>query len=303
MISEHGLRFISNKNTKACSLQPKRSIYVKISGASQDRFIAKPDPAIACILLYGPDRGLINERAKKLTSSVNGDPNDPFRVIEITGAKLKADPAQLLDEAQSLAFGGGRKLIKLRDVGDAASKVLKEYLYANAVGDALLIIEGTELGPRSSLRKLCESEKNAAAIACYNDDMVSLVVVINETLAAHGLEPSDDAIAYLSVSLGSDRSVTRSELEKLALYMGGPGPIELEDAMASIGDSASMTLDDISLSTASGDWALLDKTLFRAFGGGSDPVQILRAVSRHFLRLHLATGLVSGGKTLDQALK
>jgi DNA polymerase-3 subunit delta len=276
---------------------------VKITGKSQDLFIAKPDSDIVCILLYGPDRGLINERAKKLTSSIIDTPNDPFRVIEITGARLKADPAQLLNEAQSIAFGGGRKLIKLRDVGDAASNVIKEYLYSNGVGDALLIIEGAELGPRSSLRKLCESEKNAAAIACYTDDAASLVRIINETLAPHGLEPSNDAVAYLSGNLGSDRSVTRSELEKLALYMGRPGPLELDDAIASIGDCASMTLDDISLSTGSGDWALLDKTLFRAFGAGSNPVQILRAVSRHFLRLHLATGLITGGKTLDQALK
>jgi DNA polymerase III subunit delta len=276
---------------------------VKITGARQDSFIAKPDPAIVCVLLYGPDRGLVSERARKLSATVVEAPDDPFRVVEMTGANLKADPARLLDEAQSMAFGGERRLLKLRDIGDAASKTLKEFLHVATASDALLVVEAAELGPRSSLRKLCESEKNAAAIACYSDDTGSLTRVIGETLGAHDLKPSRDAVAYLTGSLGSDRSVSRGELEKLALYMGGPGTVELGDAMAAIGDSAATALDDISLSAGSGDRAGLDKALSRAFDEGSHPVQILRAVARHFLRLHLAAGLVTGGKNPDQAMK
>ena len=202
-----------------------------------------------------------------------------------------------------MAFGGERRLLKLRDIGDAASKTLKEFLHVATASDALLVVEAAELGPRSSLRKLCESEKNAAAIACYSDDTGSLTRVIGETLGAHDLKPSRDAVAYLTGSLGSDRSVSRGELEKLALYMGGPGTVELGDAMAAIGDSAATALDDISLSAGSGDRAGLDKALSRAFDEGSHPVQILRAVARHFLRLHLAAGLVTGGKNPDQAMK
>ena len=276
---------------------------MKITGARQDSFIAKPDPAIVCVLLYGPDRGLVSERARKLSATVVEAPDDPFRVVEMTGANLKADPARLLDEAQSMAFGGERRLLKLRDIGDAASKTLKEFLHVATASDALLVVEAAELGPRSSLRKLCESEKNAAAIACYSDDTGSLTRVIGETLGAHDLKPSRDAVAYLTGSLGSDRSVSRGELEKLALYMGGPGTVELGDAMAAIGDSAATALDDISLSAGSGDRVKLDKALARAFGEGSHPVQILRAVARHFLRLHLAAGLVTGGKNPNQAMK
>ncbi|NQU56754.1 MAG: DNA polymerase III subunit delta [Rhodospirillales bacterium] len=276
---------------------------MKITGARQDSFIRAPDPAMACVLLYGPDRGLISERALTLTKTVVDAPDDPFRVVEMTGAGLKTDPARLLDEAQAMAFGGGRRLIRLRDVSDAASKILSEYLGIAATSDALVIVEAAELGPRSSLRKLCEGAKNAASIACYGDNSGSLARVIGETLGAHSLKPSRDALAYLTGSLGSDRSVTRGELEKLALYMGGPGTVELADAQAAIGDSAATALDDISLSAGSGDRAGLDKALTRALGEGSHPVQILRAVARHFLRLHLAAGLVAGGKNPDQAMK
>lgn len=276
---------------------------MKISGARQESFINGHDPAIACILLYGPDRGLVRERSLKLAKTVVETPDDPFRVVELCGADLRADPARLSDEAQAMAFGGGRRLIKLRDVTDATSKIVEAYLKIATPDDALVVVEGGELGPRSSLRKLFEKADNAAAIACYADDQRSLPKVITETLGAHDLKPSRDAMAYLAGNLGSDRSVTRGELEKLALYMGAPGTVELEDAMAAIGDNAATALDDITLAAGSGDQAKLDKALMRALGEGVHPVQILRATARHFLRLHEASGHVAKGKNPDMAMK
>ena len=276
---------------------------MKIAGPSQDSFINQPNPAIACVLLYGPDRGLVRERALTLLKTIVDTPDDPFRVVEITGANLKNDPARLADEAKAMALGGGRRLIRLRDVSDTITKTITAYLETAGVGDALIVIEGGELGPRSSLRKLFEKAKNAASIACFGDDARSLPMVINETLMAHGLKPSRDALAYLLSNLGSDRSVTRSELEKLALYMGAPGPIELADAMATIDDNAATAMDDITLAAGYGDQAKLDKALIRALGEGIHPVQILRATARHFLRLHQAAGMVATGKNPDMAIK
>ena len=276
---------------------------MKIAGPSQDSFINQPNPAIACVLLYGPDRGLVRERALTLLKTIVDTPDDPFRVVEITGANLKNDPARLADEAKAMALGGGRRLIRLRDVSDAITKTITAYLETAGVGDALIVIEGGELGPRSSLRKLFEKAKNAASIACFGDDARSLPMVINETLMAHGLKPSRDALAYLLSNLGSDRSVTRSELEKLALYMGAPGPIELGDAMATINDNAATAMDDITLAAGYGDQAKLDKALIRALGEGIHPVQILRAAARHFLRLHQAAGMVATGDNPDMAMK
>lgn len=275
---------------------------MKLSGARQQSFINAPDPAVVCVLLYGPDRGLVEERARKLSAGAVDTPDDPFRVVEMSGAMLKSDPARLQDEAQTMSFGGGRRLIKLRDISDAASIIIARYLEVANNADALVIAEAGELGPRSALRKLFESAKNAAAIACYSDDSRSLARVVNEALSRHGLKASRDAMAYLCANLGSDRSVTRGELDKLALYMGQPGQVELDDARAMIGDSAATALDDISLAAGSGDKAGLDLALRRALDEGTHPVQILRAVARHFLRLHQAAGQLATGKNPDQAM-
>ena len=277
---------------------------MKIAGGRQENFIANPDPAVVCVLLYGPDRGLIRERAVRLGTSVVENIDDPFRVIELTPADLKNDPARLSDEALALSFGGGRRLIRVHEATDGLSKTITTVLDAMDSADtALVVVEAGELGPRSSLRILFEKHKNAAAIACYGDDGANLRRVINETLGTHGLKPTPDAIAFLMENLGSDRSVTRGELEKLALYMGAPGEVSLDDALACIGDSAATALDDTCYAAASGNQANLDKALNRAFNEGLHPVAVLRAAARHFLRLHQAAGLVQSGKNADQAMK
>ncbi len=277
---------------------------MKIAGARQESFIARPDAGIACILLYGPDRGLIRERALHLGKGVVEHMDDPFRVVEMSPADLKGDPARLSDEALALALGGGRRLIRVREASDSLSKTVTALLDGVDFAEtALIVLEAGELGPRSTLRLLFEKHKKAAAIACYGDEGAGLRRVIADTLSAHGLKPSPDAMAFLMENLGSDRSVTRGELEKLALYMGRPGEVTFDDAAACIGDSAASTLDDVCYGAASGDQARLDRALVRAFNEGLHAVPILRAAARHFLRLHQAAGLVQGGKNADQAMK
>jgi DNA polymerase-3 subunit delta len=180
--------------------------------------------------------------------------------------------------------------------------------------DALVIVEAGALGPKSSLRKLFEKSPNAAAIGCYEDDGQTLRTIIVETLGRYGLRADADAADFLIENLGSDRMVTRGELEKLALYAGGAQSgtggtegsqsktVSLAEAMACIGDSAGMSLDLVAFAAANGDSSGLDRSLNRAFNEGASPIGILRAVVRHLERLHLALGLVDSGDTFDRAL-
>jgi len=282
---------------------------VKITGARVERFLAAPDPAVGAILLYGPDQGLVRERADTLARGVVEDLSDPFRVIELTGATLKADPARLSDEAMALSMIGGRRVVRLREVADAASSVIKDF-FAQGPAEALVVVEAGELPPRSSLRKLFEGADGAAAIACYADDVRSLRGVITETLRGHGLAPNRDAMEFLAGHLGSDRRVTRGELEKLALYMGPPSDdaaggreVTLEDVLACVGDSAASSMDALIYATADGNLAALDQALERVMAEGVHAVAVVRALQRHFQRLHVAAGKVAAGMSPGEAVK
>lgn len=276
---------------------------MKITGAKVEAFLHAPDPALRAILVFGPDEGLVRERAQRLAKHVVEDLNDPFRVVELSGAQLKEDPARLADEAAALSFGGGQRVVLVRQAADACQASCKSYLELNTPADALVVLDAGDLSPRSKLRKLFESAKNAACIPCYADDARTLPDVIRQSLGAHGLSANRDAMALMVQSLGSDRSVTRGELEKLALYMGDEKQVTEAHVRAVIGDSGAAGVEDAIYAAASGDAIKLETALTRVLADGTNAVQIVRAAQRHFQRLHTARGDMVTGMSADQATK
>ncbi len=275
---------------------------MKITAARVEQFLRQPDPSVVGTLVYGPTQGLVRERAETLVRHAAGDPDDPFRVVELAGVAVGNDPARLADEAAALSFSGGRRVVRMRAANDGLAGVFEDFL-AGADADGFVVVEAGDLGKRSSLRGVFERAGNAAALACYPDEERALRGIIGESLAGHGLTASPDALAYLVENLGADRLVTRNALEKLALYKGGPGTVSLEDAVASVGDSAATSFDAVAYAAAGGDQSGLDRALTRAFMEGLHAVGLLRAVARHLRRLHLAIARVAQGRSPEHAMK
>jgi len=264
-------------------------------------FLQRPGPAIRAILLYGPDEGLVRERAEAAARSVCPDLKDPFRVADLAAAVLAADPARLADEAAQLSLTGGRRVVRVRNAGDALAKLFAGFL-ENTPGEAFVVVEAGELPSRSTLRRAFEAARSAVAIGCYPDTPRELAVVIRETLAAHRVTASRDAGQFLVEHLGGDRLLTRSELEKLALYAGEGGRVELQDARLSISDTAALELDDAIMAAAEGDAARAERVLGRVFQQGESPVSVIRALLRHLQRLHMFAARLSAGSSADEVL-
>jgi DNA polymerase-3 subunit delta len=273
---------------------------MKLAGRQAEQFVQKPDPNVRAVLLYGPDAGLRRERSAALLARIVADPQDPFSVSEISAARLKDDPVCLADEAAALTFGGGRRFVRVRDVSDKQTALMKEFL-SDSPGDAFVVVEADDLPSRSTLRKLFEADKRAVAMACYHDDARDLTGVVRTFFAESGLGITREALAFLAGQLGGDRELTRRELEKVRLFKGAnAGEVTLADAEACVGDSALLTLDDVALATGAGNLAALERALSRSFQEGNAPVATLRAVGRHFQRLHAVAG--SGG-AVDDAMR
>src|SRR5204862_5888431 len=143
----------------------------------------------------------------------------------------------------------------------------------------------------------------ASSIGCYSDNARDLAQVIRDAFAAHNIGASRDATDFLVQHLGEDRLVTRAELEKLTLYAGDGGHIELDEARAVIADTAALSLDDAVLAAAEGDAAALDRALSRVFQEGESPVTVIRALLRHLQRLHQLAIRVAGGASVDDAIR
>src|SRR6516164_5443397 len=147
-------------------------------------FLQRPDPVIRAVLLYGPDEGLVRERAAAVARSVCPDLKDPFRVAELTASVLAADPARLADEAAQLSLTGGRRVVRVGGAGDALAKLFADFLKSSP-GEAFVIVEAGELPARAALRRVFEDAPHAIAIGCYPDTPRDLAALVREMLAAH----------------------------------------------------------------------------------------------------------------------
>ncbi|HUN49935.1 MAG TPA: DNA polymerase III subunit delta [Candidatus Sulfotelmatobacter sp.] len=275
---------------------------MKIQPRGFARFAARLDPALRTALVYGPDGGLVRERALALVRAVVPDVQDPFRIAELGMAAIADTPGRLAEEAAAMAFTGGRRVVRVLGASDRLSEPLAALL-EDFPGDTLIVLEAAELGPRSSLRRLCEAAPNAAAIACYADDAEALELLVESVLHAAGKQVEADALDYLKANLGSDRGISRQELDKLVTYAGaGQRSITLADAQACIGDSSALSVDDVVDAAAGGQLLALDRAIGRSLLAGEAPVALIRAAQRHLQRLHLVAGLRDAGQPLEAAL-
>lgn len=276
---------------------------MKIEPRQVDAFLKRPDPKIRGVVIYGNDDGLIAERALALAKTVCEDLKDPFRVVDIGGDVLKGDPARLADEFGAMSLIGGRRVIRVRPAGEETTAALENLVEATA-GDALIVIEGGNLTPRSGLRTLAETEACLAALPCYMDNEAALEGLVESAARAQGLGVDPDALEWIVERLGGDRGQSRSEIDKLLLYKQGDGSkaVSLDDALAVMGDTAAIGIDDVVAATFDGDLVALDRALDRVFAEGGNPVQLVRALQRHADQLHLVAGHVANGGNVESAL-
>lgn len=278
---------------------------MKLTGKNLSDALKRPTFGLKSVLLYGPDQGLVIDYAKRLASKCVSDLSDPFAVTEFTGPRLKQDSSLLVDAAFSMSLAGGNCVILIRDAQDHLTDSLI-HIFSLKQQSWPIIIEAGELTPRSALRKYYEQEPDLAAIGCYPEEGRALETFIKDFLAEEKLTIEPAALSFLSVSLAGDRQIIRRELEKLSLYTQSKPEfserVTEADTIACIGDSSETSLDNLVFSVGDGHQEAIDKTLTKAFSEGINPVAAIRAVQRHFQRLHFVKGQMAEGGNLDQAL-
>lgn len=276
---------------------------MKLPAGRVEGFVARPDPAVAVALLYGPDRGLAAERAARLAAHLVADPADPFVVTELDGDRLRDEPRLLVEAAQALTLTGVRRLVRVRDATDPTTVAVRQLLATRDIA-AFVLLEAADLGGGSALRKVIEAADRAVALPCYRDEGETLREVIRDGLAAAGLRADAEVLGRLAELLGADRALTRQELQKLALYIGErPGrSVGHADIDAVLDDSAALALHDVIDAALVGDPAL-EPRLLRLFAEGQRPEMVLRATAAALVLLLRLRVAVDGGTDPRTAIK
>lgn len=251
-----------------------------------DGWLARPDPAIAVVLIHGPDRGLVAERAARFAVSQDLALDDPFAVVRFDAADVERDPGRLHDEAATVPLFGGRRLIWVRNVG--AQKTLAEAaktLVSSPPRDTTVLFEAGDLKKGAPLRAVIEASPSAMALPCYADEGRSIDELIDALLSPAGKTLSVEARHVLRAQLGGDRLASRGEIEKLILYCGDRQRVEPDDVLAATGDASAISADAVIDELLRGRVAQMDERMRRFLASGAAPFLLLSAAMRQFQAL------------------
>ncbi|TIQ96436.1 DNA polymerase III subunit delta [Mesorhizobium sp.] len=267
-------------------------------GYEVDSWLARPDPAMAIVLLYGPDRGLVAERAKTFALKTGLPLDDPFSVVKLDGAEVDRDEGRLLDEVRTVPMFSDRRLLWVRNAsGQKALADDIKALTAEPAPDALILIEAGDLKKGAGLRAIVEAAGNAIALPCYADEARDLDTVIDDELRKAGMSMTLDARQALRRNLGGDRLASRGEIDKLVLYAHGKKEIDLDDVNGLSGDVSGASFDGAVDAMLDGKVGDFDIAFTRHCASGGHPFLVLSSAMRQLQAIQVMRGqMESGGR-------
>ena len=247
-----------------------------------------PDPLFRIVLIYGPNTGLVSERATTFAKNSGVDLSDPFCLIKLDADTAASNPHRIAEDAHTIGMFGGARLIwisgsTLKNLAKALAPVL-----ATPPEDAWIIVEAGDLKKTAPLRKAVEKSSAGIALPCYADDDRSINALIDDEVQRAGLTIEPAARELLKSLIGADRRASRNEVEKLCLYAKGSSAITEEHVEAIVGDASAFAIDEVLDAAATGDLPGVQNTLGRLFETGTHASVVAGAAQRHFQALHKA---------------
>ena len=274
---------------------------MKIAARDVAGLLKAPAARYSAYLLYGPDQGLVRERARQLSDYFCDQPDDPFAQTSLTGAQLAEDKARLSDEAMAVNIFGGLRVVTVNGIGSEMTAAVK-LAFAKPNPDARIIIRASDVNTRHALVKLCDETEFCASIGCYSDDQRNLQQIAKEVFAKDNISAPSEVMSAILTRLGSDRQVSLSELNKLALYAGPGGVLSLEDVADALGDSGAVAVDEVSLALLSGDVSAFERDYARLRHEGIQPIAVLRQLLSLFKGMQAAKARMQTGQSAAQAI-
>jgi len=268
-----------------------------------DGWLARPDPRTTVVLIYGPDRGLVSERASVFVKNSGLAADDPFAVVRLGAEDVDRDPGRLVDEMRTIPMFSDRRLVWLRTGTPSKGAVDAINLLVNEPPPgAILLIEAGDLKKGAPLRATVEAAPAGMALPCYVDEARALDALIDQALAGASLTMTLDARMALKRGLGGDRLASRGEIEKLTLYAQGDRQITIDHIDALSGDASAASTDAVVDAVLLGRIDEFDQA-FAKVVATNQLTPLLLAMLRQFQALEAMRDQVdTGGKSASAAV-
>ena len=263
---------------------------MKLAGAEANRAIAKPDPAVTGLLIFGADPMRVALKRQEAIAAIIGPQGEgEMRLTRIAAADLRKDAALLNDATRETGFFPGPRVVFVEDATDGLTETLGLALKDWQQGDAKIIVTAGGLTGKSALKTLFEKHLRAGSIGLYDNPPTR--EEIETELAKAGLkqiEPS--AMADLSaLARDIDPGDFRQTLEKISLYkFRDTSPLTSAEVAALAPATIEAEVDDLLHAVANRDAVAIGPLMRRLEGQGVYPVTLCIGALRHFRSLHIA---------------
>jgi len=174
-------------------------------------------------LLYGQNSGLIEETVNKIFK-----PKLSKNIINYEETDIINNIDTFKEELFNKSFFENDKLIIIKRATDKLVNLIKEILEKHPEGIKIVITTGN-LEKKSKLRNLFEKEKEAIAVAFYEDNYQSLLLMVQKTFREKKIKVSNESINLIIERSNGNRTNITNELEKIASYADNNNQVNLED--------------------------------------------------------------------------
>ncbi len=195
---------------------------MKLSGAEASRYLAKPDPGRAGLLIYGEDAMRVALKRQEVIGALIGPKGEEeMRLTRMSGGDLRRDGAILLDAIKAMGFFPGPRVAFVEEATDGLAETIGLALKEWQKGDANIVLTAGNLTGKSALKTLIEKHTAAVAIGLYDDPPSREEV--EALLAKSGLTAIEPAAMneLLALSRALDPGDFRQTLEKIGLFKHG----------------------------------------------------------------------------------
>jgi DNA polymerase III subunit delta len=261
---------------------------MNLKGAQGLRYLARPDPAHAGVLIWGADpMRVAQKRAEAIAALIGPTGEAEMRLVRMSGADLRRDPAALSDALRASGFFPGARVVFVEEATDGLADLMETTLRDWQSGDAHLVVTAGALATKSTLRKLFEGHARVVSVALYDDPPGAEEIAAE--LARAGLPrpgaAAMEAIAGLAATL--DPGDFRRTIEKIGVYKwGDAAPLTPDEVALSAPATTEAEADDLMRVVAEGRIDAVPALVRRLEAQGVQAVGLCIAATAHFRRLH-----------------
>ena len=270
---------------------------MKISPRDTDSFVNKLEPFKNPILLYGPDEGMVFYRTNKIIHNFLGGGKKTDAVKSTSWKENKSK--NKLGGISNKSLFNNKEVLRFYDIDE---KII-EFLGSIDLNDKnlLIILNASELAPRSKIRQHFEKEKNFAIIACYKPDLIQIRKTIIGFAQKNNLKIENDAIEYLLESLGTNYQIVLNELEKILLI--DQKIIKRDMLLKLLSSNSSFVFEDLIFDCLVGKKSFIEKGFYENVQDISDAIVLLANIKNMLIILGKAINFYNEEKNLEAVIQ